>query len=328
MVGHQAGWDNNRTNGKSDANNNTMIGSMAGSTNRTGSNHLIVGANADIDDDEKDNGTGIGGGIQFGEDNVTVLGYGATVDGNYGLAIGNYVEVDYIGGIGIGYETDISKNYSIGIGHQTTITYIHSIGIGYQTNISEEYSIGIGNSSTVSGAYSIALGSGSSNTTYNAAAIGYGTTVGGNHEIAFGNASTTTIGGTVDFTSLSDGRFKTNIQENVIGLDFIRELRPVTYQLTANGLNAIRQTGFIAQEVEQASNKLNFSFSGIDYRKNQDLYGLRYAEFVVPLVKAIQELQPKIENQQVVLENQQAQFNQYHQQLLELAAELEQLENN
>ena len=37
--------------------------------------------------------------------------------------------------------------------------------------------------------------------------------------------------------------------------------------------------------------KLNYDFSGVDAPKNkEDFYGLRYAEFVVPLVKAVQEL--------------------------------------
>ena len=50
-------------------------------------------------------------------------------------------------------------------------------------------------------------------------------------------------------------------------------------------------TGFIAQEVEAAAKKLGFDFSGVDAPKNEnDYYGLRYAEFVVPLVKAVQEL--------------------------------------
>ncbi len=36
---------------------------------------------------------------------------------------------------------------------------------------------------------------------------------------------------------------------------------------------------------------MNYDFSGVDAAKNdKDLYGLRYAEFVVPLVKAVQEL--------------------------------------
>ena len=51
------------------------------------------------------------------------------------------------------------------------------------------------------------------------------------------------------------------------------------------------QTGFIAQEVERAAQKLGYEFSGVDAPKNEnDHYGLRYAEFTVPLVKAVQEL--------------------------------------
>jgi hypothetical protein len=54
---------------------------------------------------------------------------------------------------------------------------------------------------------------------------------------------------------------------------------------------AIVYTGFVAQDVEKAAKSLNYDFSGVDAAKNdKDLYGLRYAEFVVPLVKAVQEL--------------------------------------
>jgi hypothetical protein len=50
-------------------------------------------------------------------------------------------------------------------------------------------------------------------------------------------------------------------------------------------------TGFIAQEVEAAAESLNYTFSGVDEPKNEnDYYGLRYAMFTVPLVKAVQEL--------------------------------------
>ena len=49
--------------------------------------------------------------------------------------------------------------------------------------------------------------------------------------------------------------------------------------------------GFVAQEVEAAAKKLGFKFSGIDKPATEDgLYGLRYDNFVVPLVKAVQEL--------------------------------------
>lgn len=56
----------------------------------------------------------------------------------------------------------------------------------------------------------------------------------------------------------------------------------------------IVHTGFVAQEVEKAAQQLNYNFSGVDAPKNvKDFYGLRYAEFVVPLVKAVQELDEK-----------------------------------
>jgi len=98
--------------------------------------------------------------------------------------------------------------------------------------------------------------------------------------------------------------------ENVPGLEFINKLRPITYQLDINKLDhflgyyekdpdyqptgekaKIVYTGFVAQEVEEAAQSIGFDFSGVDPAKNEhDNYGLRYAEFVVPLVKAVQEL--------------------------------------
>ena len=58
----------------------------------------------------------------------------------------------------------------------------------------------------------------------------------------------------------------------------------------------MQQTGFVAQEVEAAAKELGYDFSGIDKPQNdKGQYGLRYAEFVVPLVKAMQEQQQMIE---------------------------------
>ena len=139
----------------------------------------------------------------------------------------------------------------------------------------------------------------------------------------------TTITGQVAWTSVSDGRIKENVQEAVPGLSFIAELRPVTYTLNTRKQDAINmqampdsiqekrmlsddeylasssivRTGFIAQEVEAAAQKIGFDFDGVSTPQNEtDLYGIRYAEFVVPLVKAMQEQQEMIEGQQEVIE--------------------------
>lgn len=161
----------------------------------------------------------------------------------------------------------------------------------------------------------------------NAMGLGYNARPDGSNKVHVGNTSITSIRGQVGFTTYSDGRFKTAVREDVKGLDLILKLRPVTYNVDAHGLAAqlkedvrydstgaeirrtdpldvqardeqsrIRYTGFIAQEVEAASRSLGYDFSGVDRPASAEgLYGLRYADFVVPLVKAVQEQQAIIE---------------------------------
>lgn len=140
------------------------------------------------------------------------------------------------------------------------------------------------------------------------------------HQVRIGNEDVTSIGGYANWTNISDGNFKKNVKENVPGLDFIQALRPVTYQLDINLVQGffkreynedkrkiysvpsasatMIRTGFIAQEVEASAIRLGYDFSGVDAPKNKkDYYGLRYAAFVVPLVKAVQEQQTIIDAQ-------------------------------
>lgn len=151
----------------------------------------------------------------------------------------------------------------------------------------------------------------------NSTAIGYNTSITASNQVRIGDANVTSIGGQVGWTTLSDARFKTEIQENVPGLDFVLKLRPVTYHLDMDAIagklktpDSLRtkvseqikasmlQTGFLAQEVEQIAKAVGYDFSGVDKPKNEnDYYGLRYAEFVAPLVKAVQEQQSMIEQQ-------------------------------
>jgi hypothetical protein len=60
----------------------------------------------------------------------------------------------------------------------------------------------------------------------------------------------------------------------------------------------IRHNGFIAQEVEQAALQTGYEFDGVIKPKtNKETYGLSYSQFVVPLVKGMQEQQKTIEAQ-------------------------------
>jgi hypothetical protein len=169
------------------------------------------------------------------------------------------------------------------------------------------------------GTYNTALGyyaffNGASYT--NSTGIGYNAQPNASNTVRIGNSSVTSIGGYAAWSNLSDGRFKKNVQENVIGLEFIKKLRPVTYQFDMDAIAGFNKTpdslrladserlkaseihsGFIAQEVEQAAQSLGYNFHGVDKPKNETShYGLRYAEFVVPLVKAVQEQQQMIDD--------------------------------
>ena len=73
------------------------------------------------------------------------------------------------------------------------------------------------------------------------------------------------------------------------------KFRDHTIEETGYEKENIVYSGFLAQEVEATAKHLGYDFSGVDKPKNdKDFYGLRYAEFVVPLVKAVQEMDDKV----------------------------------
>ena len=177
------------------------------------------------------------------------------------------------------------------------------------------------------GSNNIAIGSGSG-TAYYAPAIFNTVSIGNDdflngyqNQVFLGNTSTAWIGGKVTWSTFSDARIKNNIAEDVKGLDFITRLRPVTYHISNKAILAItgnketpdfpgkldvekvKYTGFIAQEVEQAANASGYDFSGFTAPRNdKELYTLSYEQFVVPLVKAVQELNAVNEAQKIINE--------------------------
>ena len=168
-----------------------------------------------------------------------------------------------------------------------------------------------------SGQYNTAIGSGASTgqSLTNATALGFLASADANNKVRIGNTDVNSIGGQVNWTAFSDERVKDRVQENVAGLEFIMQLRPVTYHFNIalenklmnivdttdwEGKHDIEQipfSGFLAQEVEVAAKASGYEFSGLD--KSGALMGLRYAEFTVPIVKAVQEQQHMIDTQKL-----------------------------
>lgn len=114
----------------------------------------------------------------------------------------------------------------------------------------------------------------------------------------------------------SDERSKHKIEDSVLGLAFINLLKPVSYQFKVGGneiLESDPQTGLptkiqpvpgkrthfglLAQQVKQVLPE-NVDFGGwikTDPTDAQSEEGLRYEEFIAPIIKAVQELSAEVE---------------------------------
>jgi hypothetical protein len=112
----------------------------------------------------------------------------------------------------------------------------------------------------------------------------------------------------------SDEREKTEISDSLLGINFINSLRPVSYKFKI-GKNVVTKTdenglpkkiesvagervhyGLLAQEVKSAIPE-GTDFGGwilTDKNDNDSAQGLRYEEFIAPMIKAIQELSVKV----------------------------------
>lgn len=290
---------------------NTAIGAAALENSTTGISNTAIGRAVLPANTTGNSNTGIGAyALRFnltGEEN-TAIGVSALSENNTGslnTAVGYYAMFSNTSGLS---NTSLGESalYDNGIGAENT-----AVGVNAgRSNFSGSYNTSIG-------AQSGTTGPGFSNAT----ALGYQAKTTASNQVRIGNSSITSIGGYKAWTNLSDGRVKKNIKANVPGLVFINMLKPVTYNLDLDAADKImgvsglkdktgknRQvsveetnarkaqqevlcTGFIAQEVEASAKKLGYDFEGVDVPKNdKDLYGLRYSEFVVPLVKAVQEL--------------------------------------
>ena len=159
-----------------------------------------------------------------------------------------------------------------------------------------------------------------SSTLTNAIAIGAWSRVSGNNQCQLGSSSVSTYAyGSVQ--DRSDERDKTDIRDTLLGLNFIKALRPVDFRwdyredyteiqypdgneeentpvLIRHEKDGSRKRtrfhhGLIAQEVKSVMDDLGVDFGGYqDHKINggADVLTIGYAELIAPLIKAVQEL--------------------------------------
>ena len=297
--------------------NNTALGFSTLYSNTIGTHNVAVGSEALYFNTAAGNNIAIGfealytqsytPGSAYSTSNIAV-GYKALYS-NQPSSVSNGVSNVAIGNSALGGNTTGYENTAVGNGSIAAVT------TGYQNTACGKNALinNLGGNNNVAVGYNSGTAVGSPNT-INTVSIGNGGYLNGaNNQVFLGNLSSAWTGGNVTWSTYSDARVKNNIQEDVKGLDFINRLRPVTYsrsiqamrEITGNidiedypgkyDIEKIKFSGFLAQEVHQAAEQSGYDFSGITIPKNDhELYTLSYEQFVVPLVKGMQEQQGMI----------------------------------
>lgn len=284
------------------ASNNTAFGTSAAKGNTSGSQNTAVGVEALYSNTTQSWSTAVGHKALFSK---TGLG-GCTAVGNEALKALTVGVDNCAVGRNAGWAT-IGGNYNAIFGQ------VAGTGI---TSGSSNVCLGQSSGQVIStGDNNITIGPGADVSTGGAAnqiVIGDGLAATADNQFSFGkisNVVSNDFGTDAAWSRASDERKKQDIQPDPLGLDFVNELRPVTYRWKpiaqwptewneSKGDEVDTETvmhGMIAQEVKSALDNAGVdTFSGWKERPDGQ-QALALESFIMPLIKAVQELSAKVE---------------------------------
>lgn len=311
---------------------NICIGRRAGAEITTGSRNIAIGTQA-LDSKITGNDNTAIGFVSLscnttGSMNTALSPYslGFNTKGNSNTALGY---------MSLYSNTEGNSNTALGsdsLYNNTTGSMNTAIG---RTSL---YSNGTGSRNTALG-YN-AFGAGSPTNLSNSTAIGYQASVTGSNQVQLGDSATTVYTyGAVQ--NRSDVRDKADIRDTVLGLDFIKALRPVDFKWdyredykeivqviedvldedgypeqtliekqlshSSDGTKTRKRYhhGLIAQEVKQVIDATGIDFGGYQdhsVKGGKDVLSIGYSELIAPLIKSVQELSAKVVNLQEQLD--------------------------
>ena len=272
---------------------NVGIGENSGVSVTTGDKNSLVGHLT-------------GDSLTTGNQNVAVgyqaLAGGTTYDGNTAVGHQALLVADNTSGAD-------GNNVAIGASAGSTVTSgVRNVLVGVSTG-----------ASLTTGNDNIMIGKGadvSANAAANQITIGNDINAGGNNNFAFGksgNVVTNDFDTDAAFSRSSDRRKKREIYDQKLGLDFINDLRTVNFQWKPsnefpkewndyseeNNMDTdVIMHGFIAQEVKEAldkhSSERDSKFRG--WKEGEDdMQHTSREMFVIPLIKAVQELSAQVD---------------------------------
>jgi len=237
-------------------------------------------------------------------------------------------------------DSNTTGDFNVAVGHSSlsaNTTGVRNVAVGYgvlDANTTGSYNTAIGHAAldaNTTGAQNTVLGYAAfgANTTGNLnTALGYAAGLAnttGTNNTFIGNTATNTSGGatasntivlgnsaittlrcqTATISALSDARDKSNIEDIPVGIEFIKDLRPVKF--TWNQRDGMRvgltDAGFIAQESLDVVNKYNANWIGLVEDENKDQLAMTPGKLIPILVKAIQQISAKVDSLESQLAN-------------------------
>jgi hypothetical protein len=332
---------------------NVAIGRDAMQLNQTGGSNTAVGYAALRDGTAPNSNVAIG---------FSAL---RTNNGAYNVAVGSSALILNTSGArntALGYET--LQTISFSTSSDNTAVGSSALGLSnaaQNTAVGSRSLLNLTSSAAVTAVGYQAL-SALTSSTNNAAGFGANTAVTGANQVQLGDSATTTyVYGTVQ--NRSDARDKCDIRDTVLGLEFIKALRPVDYRwdmreyyresfdtlpkppeapdsqadqsvvdgyqlkydefvkqkdawIARNKLANISSDGtkkrnrfhhgLVAQEVKQLIDSLDVDFGGYQDHKvagGEDVLSIGYDELIAPLIKAVQQLNAKVEALEAVIQS-------------------------
>jgi trimeric autotransporter adhesin len=273
---------------------NTLIGGNAGDSLTDGDQNTYIGYNAGSSDDLGNKNVAVGSGA------LSTLNYAGATDG-LNVAVGLNA---------LGLQTTAVQNTALGNsagGAITTGSYNVCIG---NAAANHDTPLTTGSPNILIGAYSDT----SSGSSTHQIVMGYNVTGNADNSFCFGNTGTDSAiaFGATSISAPSDIRLKEDIKDETVGLEFINELRPVTFrwkkakdvpsEMKAHSdseervMNGKYNHGFIAQEVKSVIDKYDIK-DGFEMWKEDEADGrqrIAEGELIPFLVKAIQELSAEV----------------------------------
>lgn len=289
--------------------NNTAIGAFALMTDEGGSNNTAVGTSS-LQDENASNNTAIGmNSLKSGGSTENVaIGHGTlenntdfnnTASGINALHQNTSGQNNTASGISA-LKSNTSGRYNTALGAYAleNNTLGNAVSSAGNTAIGKDAlrnNISGSNNTAVGGQALLTVITSSNNT-----AIGFNAqtpNASESNQIRIGNSDVEYAGIQVAWSISSDNRWKSEVKDMKLGLQFINQLRPVSYY-RKNDKNKTIEYGFIAQELKKTLNRNGAFNNGMVTEDDNGMLGVRYNDLFSVTVKAIQEQQNMLEQQQ------------------------------